>query len=127
VRRSLLAIAVGLSLAAWAGTAHGDELVLYPGSQCRVTKKPAKVTPPPKPELDRVVDFAAPHFVLSRASAETCRVCRLDLDYEREQRARTVDAALKLAAPEPPWRSALRWGVVGAAIGTAFILGALLL
>lgn len=121
MRRSLLAIAVGLSLAAWAGTAHGDEFVLPAGSQCKVAKKGAPA------EVERVVDFDASHFVITRATAETCRVCRLDLDYERDQRARTVDAALKLAAPEPAWRSALRWGAVGAAIGSAFILGALLL
>lgn len=134
MRRAAMAIVVGLVLAAWAGTARGDELVLYPGSRCEVMRKPAPFlervgpgTEKPAPVIDRVVTFDLSHFVLARESAEACAVCTRDLDYERDQRSRTVEAALRAVAPEPAWRSALRWATVGAAIGSAFILGALLL
>lgn len=118
--RAIVAMAIGLAVAG-AGVAHGDELVLPAGSSCTVAK-------PGKPaEVDRRIDIDVSHFLLERQSAEACAVCSRDLETERGERRRTVEAALQIAAPEPGWRIAVRWAAIGGALVLSAVAGAVLL
>ena len=117
----LFLVAAGLVVASarCSPKAHADEAVLVErGSTVTIQRPDGSVTTMEAAEQALAVVTRA-QIDRANAAAEMSR--RL-----AESLTELAKANRRLAAPEPPWKSALRWSAYGVSLSAAFIAGAYL-
>lgn len=107
------AVTLAFALAAY-GTAYAEERVLPAGTVIQLPRDGERLT------------LKQPHFLVERGSVDRANAA---VEMNKRLAADLVECSKALAAcsaPEPGWRVAGRWVLIGIAIGAAFTAGALL-